>query len=103
VIAASHFLYGTVKCPWVCHGRLKMHTCNMAASGRCKVTRVCVCEANCVCVCVCVCVRCKFPLVTSGLRSCIYRGGFRHGRTGQPPGAALFYKTWGAAGALKKK
>src|SRR4029434_761319 len=31
------------------------------------------------------------------------RGGFRHGRTGQPPGAALFHKTWGAARALKKK
>lgn len=31
------------------------------------------------------------------------RGGFRHGRPGQPPGAALFHKTWGAAGALKKK
>src|SRR4029434_3291562 len=35
--------------------------------------------------------------------SLVTRGGFRHGRTGQPPGAALFYKTWGAAGALKKK
>ena len=31
------------------------------------------------------------------------RGGFRHGRPGQPPGAALFHKTWGAARALKKK
>ncbi|KAL0184109.1 hypothetical protein M9458_019805, partial [Cirrhinus mrigala] len=24
-------------------------------------------------------------------------GGFRHGRTGQPPGAAFFHDTWGAA------
>src|SRR4029434_10076323 len=32
-----------------------------------------------------------------------YRGGFRHGRPGQLPGAALFHKTWGAARALKKK
>lgn len=31
------------------------------------------------------------------------RGGFSHGRPGQPPGAALFHKTWGAARALKKK
>src|SRR4029434_618077 len=31
------------------------------------------------------------------------RGGFRHGRPGQPPSAALFHKTWGAARALKKK
>ena len=31
------------------------------------------------------------------------RGGFRHGRPGQPPGAALFHDTWGAARPLKKK
>src|SRR4029434_5680561 len=43
-------------------------------------------ESVCVCVCVCGC-----------------RGGFRHGRPGQPPGPALFHKTWGAARAFKKK
>src|SRR4029434_8416248 len=35
--------------------------------------------------------------------SSVGRGGFRHGRPGQPPGAALFHKTWGAARALFKK
>ena len=27
---------------------------------------------------------------------CVCRGGFRHGQTGQPPGAAFFHVTWGA-------
>ncbi len=33
----------------------------------------------------------------------ICSSGFWHGRTGQPPGAAFFHDTWGAARAVKKK